>query len=106
MTMRWPPIFCAPATARAIRCGGCRLWQAYRETFKSTIADLNNVSEVAFAGAITAALYLAGVRAGRDAAGRISTPTPGTPRSRPGRPEGGEALGLRAAYADRARFGQ
>ena len=39
--------------------------------------------------------------------GRISTPIAWNRKTRPGRPEGGEALGLRAAYAMiEARFGQ
>jgi leucyl aminopeptidase len=74
------------------------LWKPYRQMIVSPIADLNNVSESGFAGAITAALYL------------DAFVTPGTPwlhidtyawnqKSRPGRPEGGEALGLRALYA-------
>jgi len=74
------------------------LWRPYRQMIVSPIADLNNVSESAFAGAITAALYLDAFVA------------PGTPwahidtyawnqKSRPGRPEGGEALGMRALYA-------
>jgi len=74
------------------------LWRPYRQMIVSPIADLNNVSESGFAGAITAALYL------------DAFVTPATPwvhidtyawnqKSRPGRPEGGEALGLRALYA-------
>jgi leucyl aminopeptidase len=74
------------------------LWKPYRQMIVSPIADLNNVSESSFAGAITAALYL------------DAFVTPGTPwihidtyawnqKSRPGRPEGGEALAMRALYA-------
>ncbi len=82
------------------------LWRPYRQMIVSPIADLNNVSESAFAGAITAALYL------------DSFVSPGTSwvhidtyawnqKSRPGRPEGGEALGLRALYAlIEKRFGR
>ncbi len=82
------------------------LWRPYRQMIVSSIADLNNVSESSFAGAITAALYL------------DAFVTPGTPwahidtyawnqKSRPGRPEGGEALGLRALYAlIEKRFGR
>ena len=82
------------------------LWRPYRQMIVSPIADLNNVSESSFAGAITAALYL-----------EAFIP-PGTPwlhidtyawnqKSRPGRPEGGEALGLRALYAlIEKRFGR
>lgn len=82
------------------------LWRPYRQMIVSPIADLNNVSESAFAGAITAALYL------------DAFVTPGTPwahidtyawnqKGRPGRPEGGEALGLRALYTlIERRFGR
>ena len=74
------------------------LWKPYRQMIVSPIADLNNVSESGFAGAITAALYL------------DAFVSPGTPwlhidtyawnqKSRPGRPEGGEALAMRALYA-------
>jgi leucyl aminopeptidase len=74
------------------------LWKPYRQMIVSPIADINNVSESGFAGAITAALYLE------------AFVTPSTPwahidtyawnqKSRPGRPEGGEALALRALYA-------
>lgn len=74
------------------------LWKPYRQMIVSPIADLNNVSESSFAGAITAALYL------------DAFVTPGTPwihidtyawnqKTRPGRPEGGEALAMRALYA-------
>jgi leucyl aminopeptidase len=73
------------------------LWKPYRKMLSSTVADINNVSESAFAGAITAALYLAEF---------VGTETPWAhidtyawnQSSRPGRPEGGEALGLRALY--------
>jgi leucyl aminopeptidase len=82
------------------------LWKPYREMLKSPVADINNVSESPFAGAITAALYLE------------EFVTPGVPwahfdtyawmqRSKPGRPEGGEALGLRALFAHvERRFGR
>ena len=81
------------------------LWRPYRQQIVSHVADLNNVSESAFAGAITAALYLdAFVTAGTPWA-HIDTYA-WNQKSRAGRPEGGEALGLRALYAVIAsRFG-
>lgn len=82
------------------------LWRPYREMIVSPIADLNNVSDSSFAGAITAALYL-------DAFVNPATPWAHIDtyawnrKSRPGRPEGGEALGLRALYAlIEKRFGR
>jgi leucyl aminopeptidase len=64
----------------------------------SKVADINNVSESSFAGAITAALFL----------DEFVEPTipwvhidmmAWNPSARPGRPEGGEAQALRALYA-------
>ncbi|MBV8652831.1 MAG: leucyl aminopeptidase family protein [Alphaproteobacteria bacterium] len=81
------------------------LWQPYRKLIDSKVADLNNVAESPFAGSIIAALYLADF---------VSAATPWAhldlmawnPSAKPGRPEGGEATGLRALYAHiRKRFG-
>lgn len=73
------------------------LYQPYVEQIKSPIADLNNSSKNSYGGCITAALFLE------------HFVTKGTPwvhidtfawnqTSRAGRPEGGEALGLRAVF--------
>jgi leucyl aminopeptidase len=81
------------------------LWQPYRRLIDSEIADFNNVSEAGYAGAVVAAVYLAEFV-------RASTPWAhidmfaSNARDRPGRPEGGEATGLRALYRYlRERFG-
>jgi leucyl aminopeptidase len=73
------------------------LWSGYDDMLKSDVADIANSSESGMAGAITAALFLRnfvpeGVEwAHFDTfAWRSAT--------KPGRPKGGEALGLRAAY--------
>ena len=81
------------------------LWQPYRKMLKSRVADINNVSDSAFAGAITAALYLQEFVAKETPWAHIDTYA-WNAAARPGRPEGGEALALRALYAlvDR-RFG-
>ncbi|OIQ64560.1 putative cytosol aminopeptidase [mine drainage metagenome] len=74
------------------------LWAGYDEWLKSPVADVNNVSVKPMAGAITAALYLQ------------RFVKPGVPwmhidlyawndQSRPGRPEGGEAMATRAIFA-------
>ncbi len=74
------------------------LWSGYDEMLKSEIADVVNSAEGGMAGAITAALFL-----------RRFVPA-GTPwvhldtwawraAAKPGRPKGGEALGLRAVWA-------
>ncbi|QXQ07866.1 leucyl aminopeptidase family protein [Sphingosinicellaceae bacterium] len=73
------------------------LWPGYRDMLKSGIADLNNAPEGGFAGAITAALFLERfVRNGQRWA-HIDT-FAWTPSAKPGRPKGGEALGLRAVW--------
>ena len=74
------------------------LWRGYRQGLDSKVADLNNISESGFAGAIYAALFLKEF---------VSDSTPWAhldlfawnARSRPGRPEGAEAMTLRALYA-------
>jgi leucyl aminopeptidase len=71
------------------------LWRPYRKMLKSGIADINNASEGAFAGAITAALYLREFVAPEVSWAHIDTYA-WNATSRPGRPEGGEALALRA----------
>ena len=73
------------------------LWQPYRKMLKSGIADINNVSDSTFAGAITAAIYLQEFVAKDTPWAHIDTYA-WNQSSRPGRPEGGEALGLRALY--------
>ncbi len=74
------------------------LHQPYREMLDSKIADLANATESSYAGAITAALFL-----------KEFVPA-GIPwahfdlmawnlKTQPGRPEGGEAMGMRAVFA-------
>jgi leucyl aminopeptidase len=65
---------------------------------KSGVADMNNAPDGGFAGAVTAALFLeAFVHAGTPWA-HFDT-FAWNPSARPGRPKGGEALGLRASFA-------
>lgn len=74
------------------------LWRPYRDMLKSKTADINNISDGPYAGAITAALFLqefvpAGVSwAHLDFMGW-------TLSSKPGRPEGGEPQGMRAIFS-------
>ena len=73
------------------------LWDGYAEMLKSDVADINNAGEGGFAGAITAALFLK--RFAPEKAKWIHLDTfAWRPSSRPGRPTGGEALGLRAVF--------
>lgn len=73
------------------------LHKSYREYIDSSFADISNDSSSAYAGAITAALFLNEF---------VDTQIPWlhfdimawNMKNRPGRPEGGEAMGMRAVY--------
>jgi len=81
------------------------LWDGYDEMLKSDLADLANAADSPMAGAVTAALFLR--RFVPDGVPWAHFDTfAWRPTARPGRPKGGEALGLRAAFAAlHARFG-
>ena len=74
------------------------LWDGYDEMLKSDLADLSNAAESPMAGAVTAALFLRRF---------VPEGTPWAhfdtfawrPAAKPGRPKGGDAMGLRAALA-------
>ena len=81
---------------------------AYRSEIKSEVADVRNIGSGGPGGHITAALYLQSFLRPRQ------TQTPWVHvdmmafnrRGRPGRPAGGEAMGMRAAFAWlKARYG-
>ena len=74
------------------------LWPGYRDMLKSNIADMVNSAEGGFAGAITAALFLEAFIPAGQVWVHFDT-FAWNPAARPGRPKGGEALGLRAAFA-------
>jgi leucyl aminopeptidase len=92
------------------------LWPGYESWLDSQVGDLGNVSSKPFAGAVVAALFLqrfingfidgkfAGEISGRDAEKKPAVPWAHidvyawNDQSRPGRPEGGEAQGLRAIF--------
>ncbi len=73
------------------------LHQPYREMLMSKIADISNIASGSYGGAITAALFLQEF---------VKMPTTWihidfmawNQRSLPGRPEGGEAMGMRALF--------
>ena len=73
------------------------LWKPYRRLIEGRTADITNNPDSPQGGAITAALFLAEF---------VGTKIPWAhldvmawnPASRPGRPEGGEAMGMRAFY--------
>ena len=74
------------------------LWQPYNRMLRSSVADISNTGEGGFGGAITAALFLERF---------VGSGTPWihidqnawNGSDRPGRPKGGEAMGLRAVHA-------
>ena len=74
------------------------LWRPYRRELDSKCADLNNVAKNTFAGSIVAALYLSEF-VSRSTRWIHLDVFGSNPTARPGRPEGGEATGLRALYA-------
>lgn len=81
------------------------LWAGYREMLKSSVADINNAGEGGLAGAITAALFLKEFVPASVPWAHLDT-FAWRPVARPGRPKGGEALSLRAAWEMlRRRFG-
>ena len=86
-------------------CWRLPLPEAYREYLKSDIADLNNAPSNGFAGASVAGLFLDRfVPEGIDWA-HFDT-FAWRPVAKPARPKGGDALGLRAAWAMlQARYG-
>ena len=74
------------------------LWDGYDEMLKSELADLSNSADSPMAGSVTAALFLRRF---------VPEGTPWAhfdtfawrPSAKPGRPKGGDAMGLRAAFA-------
>lgn len=73
------------------------LHRPYRKELDSTVADLKNCGSSGYGGAITAALYLQEFV--QTEATWIHMDFMGfNAASRPGRPEGGEAMGLRTLY--------
>ena len=74
------------------------LWAPYRELLDSTVADINNISDGAYAGAVTAALFLQEF-VGETTAWAHLDMMAWNLKARPGRPVGGEAMALRALFA-------
>ncbi len=74
------------------------LWPGYRRLFDSDVADFANSGRGGFAGAIVGALFLERFVPASVAWAHFDT-FAWNDASRPGRPAGGEALGLRAALA-------
>ena len=73
------------------------LWDAYADLLKSDIADMNNSGNSAFAGSVTAALFLKRFVPATTHWAHFDT-FAWRPVTKPGRAKGGDALGLRAAW--------
>ena len=73
------------------------LWKHYEEMLSSDIADLGNVSDAPMAGSVTAALFLQKFVPEGMAWAHFDT-FAWRSAGRPGRPKGGVALGMRAAW--------
>ena len=81
------------------------LYQPYRKLIESPIADLSNSGKSSFGGCITAALFLEHFVEAEIPWVHIDT-FAWNQSDRPGRPQGGEALGLRAVFRYlQARYG-
>jgi leucyl aminopeptidase len=81
------------------------IWRPYRKLIDGKCADLNNVAAGPFAGSIIGALYLAEFVSASTAWAHLDIMA-ANPAAKPGRPEGGEATGMRALYAYlRQRYG-
>jgi leucyl aminopeptidase len=74
------------------------LHQAYKSMLDSNVADMANGASSPYAGAITAALFLESFVAS-DIPWAHFDVMAWNIASKPGRPAGGEAMGLRAVYA-------
>lgn len=102
-----PPIFSnQEEVARGIQSSGDEiedplwtmpLYRPYRKQIESPIADLNNSASSSYGGCITAALFLEHFVDPDVAWVHIDT-FAWNQADRPGRPQGGEALGLRAVF--------
>ena len=102
-----PALFCnddalAGELLGAGECSRDQLWRMplhddYRRHLNSPVADLNNIGSSRTGGAITAALFLREFVSSDRAWAHIDT-MGWNEGSRPGRPQGGEGFGVRAAY--------
>jgi leucyl aminopeptidase len=74
------------------------LWSGYEEMLASDVADIGNAADGPMAGAVTAALFLRKFVPEGIAWAHLDT-FAWRPAAKPGRPKGGDALGLRAAWS-------
>jgi leucyl aminopeptidase len=82
------------------------LWQPYEEMLSSDVADLGNMADAPLAGAVTAALFLQKFVPEGVPWAHLDT-FAWRASARPGRPKGGDALGLRAVWTMlKTRYGE
>ena len=74
------------------------LWKPYRKLIEGKVADITNSAETPLGGSITAALFLQEFVEAESPWVHIDLMA-WNQSSKPGRPEGGEAMGMRAVYA-------
>jgi leucyl aminopeptidase len=74
------------------------LWEPYEEILKSDIADIANASSSPMAGCITAAVFLKKFVPDEIEWAHLDTYA-WRDSPKPGRPKGGDALGLRAVFS-------
>jgi leucyl aminopeptidase len=74
------------------------LWDPYDEMLKSDVADVANAANSPMAGCITAALFLKRFVPDQTPWAHLDTYA-WREAAKPGRPKGGDALGLRAVFA-------
>ncbi len=94
----WSDALLAAGTSQSDPMWLMPLWDGYDGWLDSPIADLSNVSSKSHAGAVTAALFMRRFIAPGVAWAHLDTYA-WNDNSRPGRPEGGEALAVRAMAA-------
>jgi leucyl aminopeptidase len=73
------------------------LWSGYEDLLSSDIADIGNSPDQPMAGAVAAALFLRKFVPAKTPWAHFDT-FAWRASARPGRPKGGDALGLRAAW--------
>ena len=73
------------------------LWKPYASYLDSPVADINNVGGTAFAGSILGALFLARF-VSEETRWLHADIYAWSPRTQPGKPEGGEAQAIRALF--------
>ncbi len=95
---RWAAAFLAAGEQEADQMWQLPLWDGYDPWLDSSVADLNNVSGKPHAGAVVAALFLRRFVAPGVAWAHLDTYA-WNDAARPARPEGGEAMGVRAMAA-------